>query len=74
MRRKSMQQNGHKMERVAYSVQEIAEAIGAHPQTVRLEIARGNLRATRFARRLLVLKSEFDRYLAARATEEASAR
>jgi excisionase family DNA binding protein len=41
-------------ERVAYTVPEVAEATGLHPDTVRAAIQRGEIPATRVGRQWLV--------------------
>jgi excisionase family DNA binding protein len=58
-------QQNHQGKRIAYSIDEVASALGVHPATVRLEIARGKLKATRLARRVLIRASELERYLTA---------
>ena len=47
----------------ALSVNETAERLGVHPQTVRAMIKRGDLRAVRAGRRLLVPVRAIDEYL-----------
>ena len=42
------------MQRRAWSVDEVAQSHGVSPGLVRLEIARGKLRATRIGRRLII--------------------
>ncbi len=48
-------------ERRAYTVREVAEAFGLHPDTVAAAIRRGELRATRLGRRWLVPREEVER-------------
>ncbi|MBM4269692.1 MAG: excisionase [Deltaproteobacteria bacterium] len=50
--------------RRAYAIAELAAAYGLSTGFVRLEVARGNLRALRLGRRVLVEADEWDRYLA----------
>ena len=50
--------------RLTYGINELAVALGVNSGTVRLEIARNRLKATRFGRRVLVRVSELERYLA----------
>jgi excisionase family DNA binding protein len=42
------------MQRLAYSVKEAAEAVGVSPRTIVREIKRGNLRAARVSRRVVI--------------------
>ncbi len=42
------------VEKKFYTVDEWAETIGVHPDTVRREIARGNLAAVKFGRQLRI--------------------
>jgi len=51
------------IERRAYSVDEIATALGVSAGFIRLEIARKNLSTVRAGRRVLILKDAFERYL-----------
>jgi excisionase family DNA binding protein len=51
--------------RLAYSLARLAEDIGLSVGFLRLEIARGNLRATRAGRRVIVTRQEVERYLSA---------
>jgi excisionase family DNA binding protein len=51
--------------KLAHSINETARTLGISPGLVRLEIARGRLRPTRVARRVLIMREELDRYLAA---------
>ena len=49
--------------RLAFRVTEAAALIGVSSAFVRLELARGNLRATRLGRRIVITRVELDRYL-----------
>jgi hypothetical protein len=51
--------------KLAHSINETARALGISPGLVRLEKARGRLRPTYVARRVLIMPDELDRYLAA---------
>ena len=53
------------MTRLAYGVQELAQRLGVSPSFVRLEIQRGRLNSVRAGRRLLVTRTEIERYLSA---------
>jgi excisionase family DNA binding protein len=52
--------------RHALSVFDIATELGVSEQLVRLEIARAQLKATRFGRRIIVTREALDEYLAER--------
>jgi excisionase family DNA binding protein len=52
--------------RITLSIAEVAARLGVNPATIRLEIGRGRLKATRLARRVLVRVADLERYLAAR--------
>lgn len=52
--------------RLAFRVTEAAVLIGVSAAFVRLELARGNLNATRLGRRIVLTRVELDRYLASR--------
>jgi excisionase family DNA binding protein len=54
--------------RLAFRVTEAAALIGVSAAFVRLELARGNLSATRLGRRVVLTRVELDRYLANRQT------
>jgi len=54
-------------DRVCFSVDEIAHAHGVSPALVRLEIARGNLRANRFGKRIVIPRDALDDYWKKRA-------
>jgi excisionase family DNA binding protein len=49
--------------RIALSLQEVAESIGVSVPFLRLEIQRGKLKAAHAGRRVLVRRDEIDRYL-----------
>lgn len=51
-----------------FSVKELGREYGLHPMFLRKEIWEGRLRATRFGRRVVVLKSDWDDYLKSRPT------
>ncbi len=51
------------MERIAYSIAELARGTGLSLSFLRLEIRRGRLRATRCGRRVLITVEELRRYL-----------
>src|SRR6266699_2911035 len=50
--------------RLAFRVTEAAALIGVSAAFVRLELARGNLKATRLGRRIVIMRTELERYLA----------
>jgi hypothetical protein len=50
-------------ERVAWSLSEMAQATGLSVPFLRLEMGRGNLKVTRFGRRILISAEERERYL-----------
>jgi excisionase family DNA binding protein len=50
-------------DRLAYGVQELAQRLGVSPSFVRLEIERGRLNSVRAGRRLLITRTEIERYL-----------
>lgn len=54
-----------------YSVDEIAREYGLHPMFIRKEIWSNRLRATRFGRRVVILKSDWDSYVKSRPTNVA---
>jgi excisionase family DNA binding protein len=54
--------------RLAFRVTEAATLIGVSAAFVRLEMARGNMNATRLGRRVVLTRVELDRYLASRQT------
>lgn len=58
--------------RLAFRVTEAATLIGVSAAYVRLELARGNLNATRLGRRIVLTRVELDRYLASRQTTTAA--
>jgi excisionase family DNA binding protein len=53
------------IEKLAYSVQETAEAIGLHPNTVYELIKNGKLPAITLGRKILVSKVELSKWLSA---------
>lgn len=54
--------------RLAFRVTEAAALIGVSTAFMRLEIARGNLNATRLGRRIVLMRTELERYLTSRQT------
>jgi excisionase family DNA binding protein len=52
--------------RLAFRITEAATLIGVSAAFVRLELARGNLSATRLGRRVVLTRVELDRYLGSR--------
>jgi hypothetical protein len=54
--------------RLAFRLAESAALIGVSTGFLRLELARGNLNATRLGRRIVLMRVELDRYLASRQT------
>jgi excisionase family DNA binding protein len=52
--------------RLAFRVTEAAALIGVSAAFLRLELARGNLTATRLGRRVVLTRVELDRYLGSR--------
>jgi excisionase family DNA binding protein len=62
----SLTRNSSSLEgRGALSVAEAAGWLGVSPNFLRLEIGRGRLRAARLGRRVVIVRTELDRYLAA---------
>lgn len=57
--------------RRAFSLAELSESLGLSVGFLRLELARGHLRAARFGRRVVIMKPELDRYIAASSGEAA---
>jgi excisionase family DNA binding protein len=51
-------------DRMAFGVREAAGLLGVSAAFLRLEIGRGHLRATRLGRRVVLTRTELDRYLA----------
>jgi excisionase family DNA binding protein len=49
----------------AFSIADIAKRLSVSPGFIRLEIARAALKPLRLGRRVLILQSELERYLAA---------
>jgi len=60
------------MQRVAFSVREAAEALGVSPRTLVREIQRGNLRAARVARRVVIPADALAEFLGCRRMPEAT--
>jgi excisionase family DNA binding protein len=52
--------------KIVFSIREVSEALGLHPNTVRALISRGELRATRVGRRILVSRKALDDLLGAK--------
>ncbi len=50
--------------RLAFRLVEAAALIGVSTGFLRLELARGNLNATRLGRRIVLMRTELERYLA----------
>lgn len=50
-------------ERLAYSVREVADALGTSPDLVRALVRRGELRGVRLGRRVVIPAVELDRWL-----------
>jgi excisionase family DNA binding protein len=55
--------------RLAFRVTEAAALIGVSTAFLRLELARGNLSATRLGRRIVLTRVELDRYLGSRQSQ-----
>ncbi len=51
-----------KLPRMAYGIDEIAEALGVSGGFIRLELARGRLSAIRCGRRVLITRESFEKY------------
>ena len=51
-------------ERIAYGLKELAQLLGLRYHFLWAETRRGNLLSTRIGRKLIVTKTELDRYLA----------
>jgi excisionase family DNA binding protein len=49
--------------RAAFSVEEVAELLGLHVNTVRRAVWRGDVRAVRIGRRVLIPRAEVERLL-----------
>lgn len=58
----------------AYSPEYAATLLGVHPETIRREIARGNLKAFRVGQQLRILRSDLRGYMEARNTRPTSYR
>jgi len=52
------------IEKMAYSIQETAEAIGLHPNTVYELVQQGKLPALKLGRKILISKLELAKWLA----------
>jgi excisionase family DNA binding protein len=59
--------------RLAFRVIEAATLIGVSAAFLRLELARGNLSATRLGRRIVLTRVELDRYLGSRQSPSSTA-
>lgn len=59
------------MARETRTVVEAADVIGVHHLTLRKAIARGEIRAVRVGRRVLIPKAELDRFLEGREQQAA---
>lgn len=53
-----------KVERIGYSIKELAEMSGLSEGFWKKRIADGDVKATKFGRRTLILAKEFNRYVA----------
>lgn len=61
---KSVTKNENKnLERISYSIEEASQMLGVSRSFLRLEISRKNLLVKRLGRRVIILKSEIERYL-----------
>ncbi len=60
----SVMEAGKATDRMAFRVSEAAALIGVSSAFLRLELARGNLKATRLGRRIVLARTELERYLA----------
>ncbi len=67
----SVTETGKATDRMAFRVPEAAALIGVSAAYVRLELARGNLKATRLGRRIALMRAELERYLASHQTRSA---
>lgn len=54
------------LERVAFSIKEVAAQLGVHPATVKRSIARGHLQTAKILGRTLILRQDRDNWLAKR--------
>jgi excisionase family DNA binding protein len=54
-----------RLERLTFSVEEVAGQLGVCSAFLRLEIRRGRLRPTRLGRRIVISTAEIDRYIRA---------
>ena len=52
-----------RLDRIAYGIRELAEAIGVSPEFIRLEIERGKLETFYAGRRLLITAKSFESYV-----------
>lgn len=62
---KASRKDASKIDRLSYSVDEIATAHGLSASFIRLEISRGRLRAIRAGRRVLIPRASLEAYFAA---------
>ncbi len=53
------------LKRVGYSIEEIAQMAPVSKSFIRLEIARGNLRAVKLGRRVVIPKGAFEKWIGA---------
>jgi excisionase family DNA binding protein len=53
-----------RLPRLTYGIKEVAESLGVSEAFIRLEIDRKHLQVIRAGRRVLVIKSSFDEYIA----------
>lgn len=58
------EKNSKNSERRAFSVPELSEQYGLSVRFLRLEIERGNIPVTKLSRRVLVMREDWDAYLA----------
>jgi excisionase family DNA binding protein len=58
--------------RLAFKLTDAAALIGVSEAYLRLELTRGNLNATRLGRRIVLTRSELERYLASHQTLKTS--
>jgi len=67
----SITETGKATDRMAFRVTEAAVLIGVSTAFLRLELTRGNLKATRLGRRIVLMRGELERYLASHQTRPA---
>jgi hypothetical protein len=67
----ALEKQNRNAEPIAYGVDGVIDLLGGNisPGLIRLEIKRGKLRSTKVGRRVLVLRTELLRYLAANAEQ-----